>query len=123
MTRVEAVTLITAALLSNPERYKYIAEKVANNELTQDEATAKNVAKASFIVDEIERCEGVFQSRPPLEGIMTTEKAREFLLREIPDLLDAELDTEMREMVQRLMAAFAAEQNRDLIAERDGLLT
>jgi len=53
---------------------------------------------------------------------MTNEnEAREFLLREIPDLLDAELDTEMREMVQRLMAAFAAEQNRDLIAERDGL--
>jgi len=49
------------------------------------------------------------------------QDAREFLLREIPDLLDAELDTEMREMVQRLMAAFAAEQNRDLIAERDGL--
>ena len=60
MTRIEAVTLITAALLSNPERYKYIAEKVANNELTQDEATAKNVTKASFIVDEIERCEGSF---------------------------------------------------------------
>jgi len=51
------------------------------------------------------------------------QDAREFLLREIPDVLDAELDTEMREMVQRLMAAFAAEQNRDLIAERDGLLT
>lgn len=39
------------ALLSNGERYKYIAGLVATGELNQYEATAKNIKKAKLLAD------------------------------------------------------------------------
>lgn len=38
------------SLLSNPERYKYIAEKVANG-MSQEEASSKNAHKAVLLAD------------------------------------------------------------------------
>jgi len=42
---------ILVALLQNPERYKYIAEKVESGELKQEEANLKNINKAYKIAD------------------------------------------------------------------------
>lgn len=38
------------SLLSNPERYKYISEKVANG-MSQEEASSKNAHKAVLLAD------------------------------------------------------------------------
>tara|TARA_Y100001936_G_C15918339_1_gene582566 strand:- start:456 stop:644 length:189 start_codon:yes stop_codon:yes gene_type:complete len=40
------------ALIANPERYKYIAKKLENKELSNDEATAKNINKAFKLADQ-----------------------------------------------------------------------
>lgn len=40
------------ALIANPERYKYIAEKINNGELTNESATAKNIHKAYMLADQ-----------------------------------------------------------------------
>ena len=42
---------ILVALLQNPERYKYISEKVESGELKQEEANLKNINKAYKIAD------------------------------------------------------------------------
>lgn len=51
--------LILNGLMANPERYKYIAAKVEAGELTNEQATAKNVNKAIVMAeamyDEIEK--------------------------------------------------------------------
>lgn len=48
----EAIELVILhALLSNPERYKYIAGLVESGKITQEEATAKNINKARKIAD------------------------------------------------------------------------
>jgi hypothetical protein len=39
------------ALLSNPERYKYIADLVSNGKLSQADASAKNAHKAVLLAD------------------------------------------------------------------------
>lgn len=54
----DAVVIVTAALIANPERYKYISEKIKQGELTHEQATEKNVNKACLIVDCIENCVG-----------------------------------------------------------------
>ena len=38
-------------LLANPERYKYIALLVDTNQITQEEATTKNIHKAVMMAD------------------------------------------------------------------------
>lgn len=40
------------ALIANPERYKYIAEKINSGELTNESATAKNIHKAYKLADQ-----------------------------------------------------------------------
>jgi hypothetical protein len=47
--RVKLEEQILCALLSNPERYKYIAELVENKQITQEEANKKNIHKAHKI--------------------------------------------------------------------------
>lgn len=42
---------VLAGLIANPERYRYIAEKVANLELSQYEADQKHVSKAILIAE------------------------------------------------------------------------
>lgn len=41
-----------AALLSSNERYKYISEKIKNGELTNFEATEKNINKSLIMADQ-----------------------------------------------------------------------
>lgn len=48
-----AVIKFMAALISSPERYKYIAEKISSGELTNEEATAKNINKAIIMANQI----------------------------------------------------------------------
>lgn len=43
---------LLAALIANPERYKYIAEKVRSGELSNNAATEKNVTKAIIMADQ-----------------------------------------------------------------------
>jgi hypothetical protein len=52
LSRHETALKILCSLLSNPERYKYIAEKVENCELSNSEATQKNIDKAYKIADQ-----------------------------------------------------------------------
>jgi len=42
----ELAKKLYVALIGNPERYKYIANLVDGNEITQEEATQKNINKA-----------------------------------------------------------------------------
>ena len=51
MKRDEVALKILCALISNPERYKYIASQIEDRKLTQEQATAKNVNKAILIAD------------------------------------------------------------------------
>ena len=44
--RFKTARAILLALLSNPERYKYIAGLVESNKITQDQANEKNISKA-----------------------------------------------------------------------------
>lgn len=50
-TRLFVATFILQGLMANPERYKYIADKVESSEFSQIAATAKNVHKAVLIAD------------------------------------------------------------------------
>lgn len=52
LSRNETALKILCSLLSNPERYKYIASKVENSELSNFEATQKNIDKAYKIADQ-----------------------------------------------------------------------
>lgn len=54
-----AATKILAALVASPERYRYIAEKVASGELSNHAATEKNVTKAILMADQL--VEGIKQ--------------------------------------------------------------
>jgi len=49
MNREEIELEVLCALLSNPERYKYISQLVESGELTQEEATKKNIEKSRQI--------------------------------------------------------------------------
>lgn len=49
--RLKIASDILCALIANPQRYDYIAAKVASGELSQAEATNKNVHKALLIAD------------------------------------------------------------------------
>ena len=51
--RFYAACAAMQGLLSNPERYKYISEKVILGELSQQEATEKNIKKAYYFADEL----------------------------------------------------------------------
>lgn len=51
MNRDKIALEILCALISNPERYKYIASQVESGELTQEDANKKNVNKAFKIAD------------------------------------------------------------------------
>lgn len=51
MKKQEIALKILCALLSNSERYNYIAHKVATGELSQEEANEKNINKALKIAD------------------------------------------------------------------------
>lgn len=51
--RDNAAVQILAALVASPERYRYIAEKVATGKLTNHEATAKNIHKARVMADQL----------------------------------------------------------------------
>lgn len=51
-TKDEIALRILCSLLSNSERYKYIASKIDNNELTNCEATQKNIDKSYMIADQ-----------------------------------------------------------------------
>lgn len=44
---------ILAALVSSPQRYQYIAEKVESGELSNKAATHKNVTKAILMADQL----------------------------------------------------------------------
>lgn len=46
MEKNEVALRILCALVSNPERYKYISVKVRTGSLTQEQANEKNVNKA-----------------------------------------------------------------------------
>lgn len=60
LDRNELAAKFLAALLANPERYKYIADKVERGELDQEQATEKNINKAFKLADQfIERCRRV----------------------------------------------------------------
>lgn len=48
-----AAVKILSALVSSPERYKYIASKVESGELTNRTATEKNVTKAILMADQL----------------------------------------------------------------------
>jgi hypothetical protein len=42
---------ILQGLMANPDRYRYIARMVESGEITQEEATLKNIQKANRIAD------------------------------------------------------------------------
>lgn len=44
--------IVLQALLQNPERYKYISRLVGEKQLSNDDATQKNIEKAYKIVDQ-----------------------------------------------------------------------
>ena len=46
-----AALKILQGLMANPERYKYMAELVAEDALTNEQATAKNINKANLMAD------------------------------------------------------------------------
>ena len=48
-----AAIKIMASLVANPERYKYIAEKIDKGELDNHSATVKNVNKSIIIADRL----------------------------------------------------------------------
>lgn len=48
-----AAVKILAALVASPERYKYISAKVTSGELTNREATAKNINKAMLMANQL----------------------------------------------------------------------
>lgn len=58
-----AIVKFMAALISSPERYKYISEQVSSGKLTNKEATEKNINKAIImaeqIVDEIKKIDEI----------------------------------------------------------------
>jgi hypothetical protein len=49
------------ALIANPERYKYIANKVESGQLDNDAATAKNINKAYKLADQFIESANKFQ--------------------------------------------------------------
>ena len=48
-----AAVRILAALVASPQRYEYIADKVRCGELSNDQATHKNVTKAIIMADQL----------------------------------------------------------------------
>lgn len=48
-----AATRILAALVASPQRYAYIDEKVENGELTNYQATDKNIVKSIKMADQL----------------------------------------------------------------------
>jgi len=43
---------LLAALIANPERYKYIAKLVESGEINNNQATQKNITKAIIMADQ-----------------------------------------------------------------------
>lgn len=50
--RAKLAANLFVALIANPERYKYISEKVSSGQLNNDDATAKNINKAFKLADQ-----------------------------------------------------------------------
>lgn len=52
MRREEIALVLLNGLMSNPQRYDYITTKVESGELTNDEATEKNIKKSLKMADQ-----------------------------------------------------------------------
>ncbi len=63
MDRQKAAFQIYCALVSNSARYTYISEKVESGELTQSQATEKNINKSFIMADQ-------FINSPQVKGQM-----------------------------------------------------
>lgn len=48
-----AAVRILAALVASPQRYDYISDKVRTGELSNEQATHKNVTKAIIMADQL----------------------------------------------------------------------
>lgn len=69
MNRNEIALKILCALLSNPERYRYIAEQVESGRLSNREATDKNIHKAFKMAEQFIEAMETYDGREYYESM------------------------------------------------------